>query len=397
MKSLRWVALLCAVCFGLVACAGKGATPLSPEDTPPNHYLQGMQLIDQGKAAEADTRFARAVELEPGYAPGLAGQALVRALGVEGQTDAKHAKLEIDAFRDLLRKAWGKASEREAKFIVSTTAIRAETVAKATGWLKAAWAWHGKATTLRNVDEGALPYYRNTEALSHFMGRALYEAGEYAKAKDQLSLVVGADTGKWHEAANALFARIQKIERAMAHYTVTGVAKAIAAKDTVSRADVAVLLVTELQWDKLFQGKLSAKPMPKATFMPADVEGLPFQAEIMDVLKWNVRGLGTMYDAARHAELFKPMEPVTRKEMAFTLEDILIKVTGDGGQATRYFGQDSSPYPDVRPTEPWYNAVMNVVSRNLMETDLTGAFRPNDNLDGAELLLAVVRLRTALN
>jgi hypothetical protein len=38
-----------------------------------------------------------------------------------------------------------------------------------------------------------------------------------------------------------------------------------------------------------------------------------------------------------------------------------------------------------------------VVSRNLMETGLSGAFRPEDVADGAELLLAVMRLRDAMN
>ena len=83
--------------------------------------------------------------------------------------------------------------------------------------------------------------------------------------------------------------------------------------------------------------------------------------------------------------------------MALALEDVLIKVSGDETLANKYFGQESSPYVDVKPTAAYYNAVVNVVSRNLMETDLTGAFRPDDDLDGAELLLAVVRLRNAVN
>ena len=87
----------------------------------------------------------------------------------------------------------------------------------------------------------------------------------------------------------------------------------------------------------------------------------------------------------------------SRKEMALALEDILIKVSGDESLANKFFGQTSSPYGDVKPTEAYYNAVVNVVSRNLMETDLSSAFRPNDDLDGAELLLAVVRLRNAVN
>ena len=80
-----------------------------------------------------------------------------------------------------------------------------------------------------------------------------------------------------------------------------------------------------------------------------------------------------------------------RKELAFILEDLLTKITGDEKLATAYFGQQRSQYPDVSPSSPWFNAVVNVVSRNLMETGLSGAFRPDDVADGAELLLAVMR------
>ena len=75
----------------------------------------------------------------------------------------------------------------------------------------------------------------------------------------------------------------------------------------------------------------------------------------------------------------------------------MTKITGDEHIATAYFGQNRSPYPDVSPSSPWFNAVMNAVSRNLMESELSGAFRPEETADGAELLLAVLRLRDAMN
>lgn len=88
---------------------------------------------------------------------------------------------------------------------------------------------------------------------------------------------------------------------------------------------------------------------------------------------------------------------MTRKELALILEDLLIKITGDQSIATKYFGMDHSPFPDVPPSAPWFNAVMNVVSRGLMETELSGEFRPNDYVDGAELILAVMKLRNVLH
>jgi len=74
------------------------------------------------------------------------------------------------------------------------------------------------------------------------------------------------------------------------------------------------------------------------------------------------------------------------------------KITADESLAARYLDQKNSPYPDVSPTAPYYNAAMNAVTRGLMETGgLSGAFRPDDNTDGAELLLSIMRLRNVMN
>ena len=48
------------------------------------------------------------------------------------------------------------------------------------------------------------------------------------------------------------------------------------------------------------------------------------------------------------------------------IEDILIKVTGDNALATRFIG-NASPFPDLRSDLPYFNAVMVVTSRGIME------------------------------
>jgi hypothetical protein len=83
--------------------------------------------------------------------------------------------------------------------------------------------------------------------------------------------------------------------------------------------------------------------------------------------------------------------------MAFILEDILIKLTGDEKLATAYFGQERSPFPDVRPSSSLYNAVMNMTTRSIMESELSGEFRINDPVDGAEALLAIRMLKQKMN
>ncbi len=83
--------------------------------------------------------------------------------------------------------------------------------------------------------------------------------------------------------------------------------------------------------------------------------------------------------------------------MAFILEDVLIKLTGNEKLATAYFGQDRSPFPDVKSTSPYYNAVLNMTSRGIMEGDLSGEFRVNQPVDGAEAILAIRMLQQKIN
>lgn len=115
------------------------------------------------------------------------------------------------------------------------------------------------------------------------------------------------------------------------------------------------------------------------------------------ILKWKIRGLEPRYDKVSDAPLFQPSEEVLRGEMALILEDVLVKLVGDDKLATKYFDHGKSPFPDVRPTSPLYNAVMNMTTRGIMVGEHTGEFRVNQPVDGAEALLALRVLRQNIN
>ena len=396
----RFLVYLFLVSFVWAAggCAKKPLAPVSLEDNPAHHYLMGMDLIEKGDLSEANVRFNRAIALEPDYAPAMAGLALVSALRVETEMDKEHQSVELKRALDQLDDAEDKAEGDSQKFAVRVTGIRVYTNAHPKNWIEKAEKQYKKALKLSKVKTEELPYYRSMEAAHYFMGVAYFSALQFQDAENALGKVLASAPGRWHDKANALYKRIQKITRASANFTLTGVAKKIAVKDEVSRADVAALLVDELHLDKLLAGRIPVPEKKEATpFVPADIQNNLFKPEILIALKWGLRGLEPTYDQTSRAYLFYPDKPVTRKELAFILEDVLIKITGEKDLATRYFGQKNSPYPDVLPTASCFNAVMNGVSRGLMEPDLSGAFRPDAYVDGAELLLAVMRLRNVMN
>ena len=383
----------------VVSCAKKPKpVPISIEDNPAHHYLQGMEAIERGDVNEADRRFERALYLDSSYSPALAGKALVMAIEAGKQAEKEHQKIDLEKAIKYLDKSEDKTEGDAEEFIYHVTAIRVYTQAHPKKWLKKAKGHYEDALDLKKVNEVNLPYYQTRSAAHYFMGVAYYKAYEFRKAEETLAKVLSEKPQKWHDRADTLYKKVQKIVRACGQYTLTDVAKKIAVKEAITRADVAALLVDEIHLDRFLAGRIPVKSqIPKADFVPADALNHVFKNEIATVTKWNVRGLEAQYDHTTRAYLFRPQAFVKRKELALTLEDLIVKLIGDEKLPTAYFGTEKTPFPDVPVNVAWFNAVMNVTTRGLMEPDLSGEFRPDDYVDGAELLLAVMKLRNVMN
>jgi hypothetical protein len=72
-------------------------------------------------------------------------------------------------------------------------------------------------------------------------------------------------------------------------------------------------------------------------------------------------------------------------------------VTGDNALATKFIGS-SSPFPDLRNDLPYFNSVMVVTSRGIMEAkDFTsGEFAPLSPVPGVDALLIIRKLKEEL-
>lgn len=377
-------------------CAKPAPRCTSPEDNPPHHYLRGMELLDDEKVEDAEQRFARAVWCDETYGPGYSGLALVEAMRAGAQDDPDYREVDATRAMEDLDRAWDEASNHEDEFVYRLASMRVHTDIKPRKWLRQVEHDYRKAMGLK-VDPDNLPYYRGREAGPYFMGLAYMEGGEFTAARDRFREVLDmADTGRWAGRADRMWAKTDDMVRATAGATIGEVGREIAMKDSIRRDDLAALLVDELRIDTLFAGRLSGEKPEPVEFTPADVAENPFRDEIMTLLKWDVRGLEAVYDPGQRAYLYRPERPVTRKELALVLEDVIIKLTGDEDLATEFYGHRSSPFPDVPPTSAWYNAVMNVTTRSIMETDISGEFRPEEVVTGSEAILAVRVLKRRL-
>jgi S-layer family protein len=398
----RLIQMSLALATGLTLLSGCSTVKpkcTAVEDNPAHHYQVGMKALEDGDIVAAQSKFERALYCDEEFGIAHSGLAIVSAEKVKAQTDAGFKTVETERVAAELGKAKKYADRPDQYFDYYTAVIRTDTLMKPKEWLSDAEDAFTDGSKLK-VDERQLVYYQGTEALPYFMGVAWLEGKEFQKARDSFSTVLNAKRdGKWHEKADKGWKRVDRIVRAMGGITLGDVGKSIATKETVSRADLAALIIDELKIDKVMAGRIpiAAQSAKKAEFTPADMTNHAFKEEVLTLMKWNVRGMEPKYDETSRAYLFKPGDPVTRGEMAFILEDVLIKLTGDEKIATAYFGQERSPFPDVKATSALYNAVMNMTSRNIMESELSGEFRVNAPVDGAEALLAIRILKQKIN
>ncbi|MGO9137679.1 MAG: S-layer homology domain-containing protein [Syntrophales bacterium] len=365
----------------IVSCGPKAVKPVSEMDTPDHHFYTGMKFLDQKMYPDAKGEFDRALALNPNYSKALAGNGLVAAyMG------------DFKAANESMKQAWKFAKKDDEKIFVHVGKIRVYTLSKAEkGWLKGA----------KSEFDQAIKIDPKSPAAYYFMGIAYKTALDFANAGQMFKQVIDFDRDYVKE-ADAEWNLTQKIQRAMPG-TITG--KKIAILERINRADAAALFMEELKIDALYKKKTvktfdtsfkdpeQAKAKASAPLATAtDIANYPLKADIEGILRIGVRGLETYPDGSFH-----PNDMVDRATYAMMIEDILIKMSGDNSLATKFIGS-ASPFPDLRSDLPYFNAVMVVTSRGIMEAkDLSsGEFAPQGPVPGVDALLIIRKLKEEL-
>ena len=373
-----------------ISCGPKAMQPLGWLDTPEHHTLTGIRLLQQEKCADAEREFDLALKLDPRYAKAAAGAGLVRA-----------CRGDFAGARELLDQAKSYAHSDEEMLFALAGQLRVTALSHAgclkietecpndDGWLKAA----------KETFDRALRIDPTAAAVHYYMGECYLMALDLEAAGRMFSRVLDINRGYVGQ-ADGRWKLVQKAQRAMPA-TVTG--KKLALAERITRADAAALFVEELKIDDLYSLR---KPKPSKTAFndrvpersaagqtsAADVTGHPLRAEIEKIIGIRMRGLDLYPDGT-----FRPDEQVDRVSYAMMIEDILIRISGDGALATRFIGI-RSPFYDLRADHTAFNAVMVATSRGIMEAGdtATGAFAPYQPVGGADALLAIRRIREEL-
>ena len=394
IRALISLFIFCAVVFFLISCGPKVRVAVSQLDTPGHHTFTGLKLLDQEKYADAKREFEMATQLDAKYSKAYTGMALVNIY-----------TSNFNAASDNLALGLKNAKDTDEKLFVNVGKIRYYTLSKSDQkWLELA---------KNQFDEAVVTDPKQTPAY-YFMGLAYKEALEFNLSGQMFAKVIQLKTDHMAD-ADAQLKFLQKVQLAM---PATETGKKIALVERITRADAAAIFMEELKIKDLYN-----KPTPKVLDTPLketekvstevketekvpidapppipvkllakDIADHPLKTDIEGILEIGVRGLEN--DPKGN---FNPGEVLSRGEYAMMLEDILIKLTGEKDLAARYVNSKSL-FPDVPADMPYFNAIIAVTSRGIMEAKntKTGEFLPLKPVTGVDALLIIRKLKEKL-
>ncbi len=364
-----------------VACGGPpNVSPESPLDTAVNHYQRGQSYLDNGKIQAALQAFERASALDPAYPGAHVGKALVSAHNGD-----------FLAARKALAKAIHQDNDFVDAFVAQGRVIVLESIERdysGKAWLDEAVRALKKAIHL--APEQGQGYF--------YTGHAYLQAGELAQARNAYTQILELKIGPWIGRAQEQIKRIQEIERATPG-SILG--KKIALQPRITRAELAVLLLEELNLAELVkQRRLTPNktkfqaPTHDSSHVQNHVLDIQFnwaKGWIEEILELGIAGLEMFPD-----QTFQPQKPISRANYALVNQSILELITGDKTLTTKYIGEEAR-FPDLRGDYFAYNAIALNVERGIMKADaLTGLFYPEATVSGIEALLIIRQLQNAV-
>lgn len=393
MKSTNVLKILAVMVVSvlIISCGLKAQQRLTRLDTSEHHTFAGIMLLNQEKFADAGREFEFALRLDPHNAKAHAGLGLVKSY---------HG--DFAGGYDAVKKAERYARGNEEMVFALVGTIRVNNLSHATclrigtecssndPWLKSSKEAFDRAVL---IDPKAASAY-------YFMGESYLTILDLEPAGRMFNRNLDLNGDYVTEAADR-WRLVQKIRRAMPE-TMTG--KKIALMERVTRADMALLLMEEMNIEALYALRTPRntdtplKDVDKTqtkTARPAiatDIARHPRRTAIEGIIRIGLRGLDLYPDGT-----FRPDEPLDRASYAMMIEDILVKVSGDRSLATRFVGTPS-PFTDLQADHPCFNAVMLATSKGIMDTrDMTSnTFSPLGSVNGTDALLVIRKIRDEL-
>jgi tetratricopeptide (TPR) repeat protein len=323
--------------------------------------------MKQGKYADSEREFALALKFNHEFSKAYAGLSLISAY-----------KGDFDKAFDLIKNAKHYANASEEKVFVHICAMRIYAMEREKGsWLE----------KVKQQFDHAVELDRKSAAAYYFMGMAYKTELEFDKAGIIFAKVLDFND-EYVEEADREWRLLQKIKMVMPD---TSVGKTIAIKESITRADAAALFISELGLHEIYE-RAGIKASRKTSMKKKDISDHLMRRYIWEIQYLGVQGLETYPDGSFH-----PDGLVSRSAYAEMIADVFIKATGKEGLSSKFKGS-MTPFPDLNPDHPSFNAVMVVTTEGIMKArDITTSeFSPLGPLSGVDALMIIKNLKDKL-
>jgi tetratricopeptide (TPR) repeat protein len=259
------------------------------------------------------------------------------------------------------------AGERSAARSLAEAAGKLSDTAEG-NWLVLAELEADAARRLAIIETGLARAEKRSRLLCE-RGRELLKAGRYAEAAQDLDEGLRALDPAWRALYGADRERALSLAQAARE---AGSAAAIGPPEALEGPLTMRAMVERAFRETRLLSSLSANPSP------AYAAALP-----------SLRSAGLLLDPAAGPDAL-----VTRRTVAFFLWGLVARTERDPGLLTRYRKRYSfSPVPDVAVEEPWFDAALGVVEREIMDLPDGINFRPDGEVSGLEYLSILQRLQ----
>ena len=354
----------------MIGCAKKiDIKPKNLADSVDQHVVTGLNELENGRIKNARTNFLAAQALNHSASSPLSSLALVSSDSKELLSEAKsNSETNLDKLRYEI------ATIRTANNDEDFQSIYKE---------------------ISELKVGFMPYYHDKGSVDYYIGKYYYKKLDFKNASRYFENVFQKyEHSKFENRARVLWKKSDAITRALSLSKWSVTTKKIATLDAISRADAAVVLVTELNLDKLLKGSFNRVKKDADRATPSDIISHPNFVELNVINKYGLRGLEPIVKDGKL--VFAPNKPITRADFAFILEDIVAKLKHDDSIKRKYIGS-VSPFSDVTSHDAIFNASLDSVSMGFLTPTKYKEFRPNDTLTGVELIQAIAKIKEEIS
>ena len=350
----------------MTGCSDRYKTLQSFLDTPSHHTSNGFDFLDRGQMSDAEREFQAALRLDHSFSQAHCGLGLIA--GSRGNYP--------QAFRSM-KEARNYAKSAEDRATCAVGQMRLYTMKKSKNWLH----------YVENFFDDAVQEKPSLPEASFYLGIALKESYRFHDAEEAFRKAMIPDSRLFWQARQ----EANKIRKIIKGAPTSQIGRKVALQDTITRAEVAGLLVEELNLPEVYRNVTRVrKQSPLCTF-PPDITAHPLKNDIKVVLELGLRDLGCFQDGS-----FRPEQPVSRAEYAVIMADIIAAVHQESDRDAR-FSQRTSPFLDIGNSDPFFNAVIICTINIPVMEPRQGSFNPWGAISGPDAVLALRKLRDALD